>query len=111
MSRLARTVRSHPGYGEPVKAELPDWPLPGAILAHRPDVTAWGLEDDRLHLWEVETDDSITHGHTDAQWRAFHLWATASGGAFWLAVPRDSVWKAESRIEQLDLKGVRIWPL
>ena len=67
-----------------------------------PDVTA---HKKRLHLFEVETDDSIDDRHTAEEWRLFANYAKEEGGQFWVAVPVGSEEKARKRIEKMEVEA------
>ena len=72
---------------------------------HIPDVTA---NNGQLHVFEVETDDSIYDQHTEDQWNLFANFAQQHGARFWIVVPKGSESDAQLRLNQLGLQA-KIW--
>ncbi|MDT3696631.1 MAG: hypothetical protein ROY99_09590 [Ignavibacterium sp.] len=73
------------------KADIDDYETPTKIIwsktndGHVPDVTA--KYKDVEHIWEIETEDSISLDHTKSQWQLFSTFATQHYAIFHIVVP------------------------
>jgi hypothetical protein len=85
--------------------ELMKWK--GQTAGHIPDVTA--AKDGKLHIFEVETDDSIGDQHTEDQWKLFSATAEVRKGYFYVLVPKASVSTAQVRAKLLSVTA-QVWP-
>ncbi|MBO8183121.1 MAG: hypothetical protein H0Z28_10075 [Archaeoglobus sp.] len=94
-----------------IKADISGFDKPNKIIwkttgeGHIPDVTA---ENGSLHIFEVETEDSINDQHTEDQWELFAAYAKKYSAKFWVVVPQGSRDLAEKRLNQLGLIA-KIW--
>jgi hypothetical protein len=88
------------GYTQPTKIT---WTATGS--GHIPDVTA---RNGHLYIFEVETDDSISHTHTEDQWKLFAAYANQHGAEFWVVVPGVSEVSARRRLNELNISA-KVW--
>ena len=79
--------------------------MPGFEEGDVPDATAMGKQ---LHVYEVETPDSINDEHTERQWTLFAKYAEEQGGQFIVAVSPMNVNDAKDRLKELSLEGTVI---
>lgn len=61
-----------------------------------------------LHIFEVETEDSITSKHTEEQWKLFSAHARNNNGKFVAVVPSSAKADAEQQINNLNITG-EVW--
>ena len=61
-----------------------------------------------LHIFEIETSDSIFDQHTADQWRLFAANAKHHGKTFIVVVPKGSEESAQSRITQIGIQA-EVW--
>lgn len=98
-----------------IKADLKDFTTPSKISwkdkgdSHIPDVT--GKHAGVIHLFEVETDDSINVEHTKSQWKLFGAFANQNGAIFIPVVPAGSKQNALLVLNELGLKTVDVWEI
>lgn len=96
-----------------VRADVREYPTPHRIVSRAtgaievPDLTAEGKG---VHVFEVETTDSILDPHTAEQWPLFAAYAAERSGKFWIVVPRGAGSEAKSRLQELDLRA-RVWEM
>lgn len=88
-----------------------DYPSPEVINQRRPDlITEY---KGRQIIIEIETRSSISHSHTERQWKAFHQ-AVEEGqgnyGGFVVVVPDDLEQEAKHRADELQVDP-DIWAL
>jgi len=99
-----------------IRADLEGYETPEKVTwketqkGHVPDVTGKDLNG-VLHLYEVETEDSINEEHTTDQWNLFSAFAAQHGAVFHVAVPQTSVLDAKIRALSLDLSNVDVFGL
>lgn len=107
ISRLAGYLKSK-GYRD-IKADTEGFEQPNEINwkgdehAHIPDISA--RKKGKRYVFEVETSDSITHDHTQKQWRIFAAYAYQSSGIFCVVVPKGFKIPAQQRLDELNLPG------
>ena len=86
MVEAAANFLGENGYAA-IKADIAGFDSPDKITwertgkGHIPDITADG---DSVHLFEVETDDSIDSQHTKDQWTLFAAYARQKNATFFL---------------------------
>jgi len=75
-----------------VKADLPGYDCPeeirwrGTNIVHIPDASGW--RDGKLHIFEVETEDTISIEHTKSQLELFNAFARQNNARLTVMVPR-----------------------
>ncbi len=94
-----------------IQADVAAFPRPEKITwphssrGHVPDIVAF---DDRMNLFEVETEDSVRDEHTEDQWRLFSDFARDNRAVFWVVVPVGVRDAARERMTKLGVKG-SVW--
>lgn len=115
-NRLVKAAAEHlrrDGGFRNIKAHVGGYPMPAKITwtetsrGHVPDLTADG---DARVVVEVETSDSVSHSHTQDQWKLFSAYARQHDAKFWVAVPTSSKAAAQQRLQELGLAG-QVWGL
>lgn len=97
-----------------VKADVPDFPEPEAIqldhagIGHLPDVTA--VRSGLLHIYEVETPDTVSINHTQEQWKIFATYAKEHGAKFTIVVPRGTEARVKALLPEMDIRA-SVWPV
>lgn len=97
-----------------VKADIKGYDRPKLICGEGlkevriPDVTS---TNDTHYIFEVETEDSIDHSHTEDQWRVFSAHALQCSKKFIVVVPKDCENKAWARAKQLRITLDDVWPV
>lgn len=87
-----------------VKADIDDYDKPTKIIwsktqdGHVPDVTA--NYNGHKHIWEIETEDSISIDHTKSQWKLFSTYAAQHNAVFHIVVPEGFSAEAEEQAEE-----------
>ena len=93
-----------------IRADLPgsQFPMPEIIEGHIPDIVA--LKISETCIVEAETCDTISHPHTEEQWRAFAKAASRPNTSFRIIVPNACEQKARERVGELGITA-SIWTL
>ena len=104
--RAARHLKKR--FYKDVRARTGNFDAPEAIRfnggGYTPDVTMINKED-RFHIFEVETPDSIEQRPAAQKWKAFADFATQSRSSFWLVVPKGARAVAEARLRDLGVEA------
>lgn len=96
-----------------VNADIPNYNQPemlhwkGQKDGHIPDITS--VRGDESFIFEIETADSISHSHTEDQWKLFSASASLNSKSFVIVIPKDSKKEAENRAQELNLALYEIW--
>ena len=97
-----------------IKADLPEFEQPRKVWwkgkeqeAHVPDATAIDASD-VWHIFEIETEDTVSIEHSESQWKLFSAYANNNNGKFVVIVPTGSKVEAESQIERLRISA-EVW--
>ena len=115
--KMVRMMLNHfkdQGYSN-LKADRENETLPDQIGDHVPDLTCCKNDEKRiLIIVEAETCDTMSHEHTEDQWKAFYRKSREVNGEFHLAVPRvcngDSGQAlANQRLDELNIKAHKVW--
>lgn len=91
-----------------IRAHLPEHIIPDRIFwndtgkGHIPDVTG---KDSELHIYEVETQESIDYPHTSDQWKLFAAYAAQFNAVFVVVVPDGYGLTALHRLEDLRIQA------
>lgn len=88
------TIIENAGF-ENIKADVPGYALPNQITPHIPDISA--TNNRIIHIFEVETGDTVTDAHTESQWTTFAKYAEENGSVFHVVVPKEYEDNAESQ--------------
>lgn len=95
-----------------IRADLAGCASPTKIIwadsleGHVPDAT--GVKDGQLHVFEVETKDTIVHPHSAKQWRLFAAYVRQHSGSFCLVVPMGSAYAARQELARLNITAA-VW--
>lgn len=92
-----------------VRADVNDYETPTKIIwsktqdGHIPDITSKynGVE----HIWEIETEDSISIDHTKSQWKLFSTYAAQHNAKFHIVVPEGFIEDAQNQAEEWGIKA------
>lgn len=95
-----------------VRADMAGCTLPTKIIwadtqeGHVPDAT--GVKDGQLHVFEVETEDTIVHPHSAKQWKFFAAYVRQHSGSFYLVMPMGSAYAARRELARLNITAA-VW--
>lgn len=87
-----------------VKADIKDYDSPKKICwkdsekCHIPDVS--GKLQGVQHIWEIETEDTISIEHTKDQWKLFSAYASQFDKVFHIVIPQGCSAEAEKQAEE-----------
>ena len=87
-----------------VKADIADYETPEQICwkdsneCHIPDIS--GKLNGIQHIWEIETEDTISVEHTKKQWKLFSEYASQFEKVFHIVVPEDCSIAAEKQASE-----------
>lgn len=112
MIRFVISALSKQGFAD-IKADVDGYPEPtpiegGSGVGHMPDVT--GYKQGLLHIYEVETDDTISLPSTEDQWRIFTNFAETQGAKFVIVVPEEMERQAREQLARFKVHA-QIWPV
>lgn len=93
------------GYSD-VRANLSEMKKPEMFNNHIPDVT--GKISFWVFIFEIETEDTLESIHSEIRWKAFSKYAKDDIQKFFVVVPQGFLKKAESRLEELEIKATII---
>ena len=115
--KMVRMVLNHfkdQGYTN-LKADLENETLPDQIGDYVPDLTCCKNDEKKTLIFvEAETCGTISHEHTEGQWKTFYRKSREVNGEFHLAVPRvcngDSGQAlAKQRLDELNINAHKVW--
>ena len=98
-----------------LKADLENETLPDRIGDYLPDLTCCKKDEKKTPIFvEAETCGTISHEHTEGQWKAFYRKSREVNGEFHLVVPKacngDSGQAlASQRLDELSIKAQEVW--
>lgn len=93
----------HVGHTQPEKIT---WKNSGE--GHIPDVTA--TKNNKMHVFEIETCDSINDQHTEDQWKLFSAYAKQFEKIFIVVVPKSCERDANARVQTLGVSA-SVWTI
>lgn len=91
-----------------IRADISGYDQPEKICwknngCHIPDAT--GEANSVMHIWEVETEDSIFDDHTEDQWKLFAAYAAQFKSVFHVVVPKGFESDARDRLNELEISA------
>lgn len=113
MIKTLATHLSNEAYKE-IKADHIEHTQPEKITwkssgeGHIPDVTC--VKSEKLHIFEVETCDSIDDSHTEDQWGLFAAYGKQFNKTFIVVVPKSCKQDASNRLKAIDISA-DVWTI
>lgn len=78
----------------------------GFSIDYVPDLTA--MKDGVFHVFEIETDDSLTHEHTTKQWQAFDRYCRQKSNRRFIVLVETKENEARQHAEELGVQPA-VW--